>query len=160
MDKDAIIKTDIEWLNERSKEYELGVPTVSDKEWDDKYFQLKELVGDNQLNIPNNPLEVVNPGFDIKAVDELKKVEHNHEMLSLDKTKSIFEVLAFLNNHDYIAMAKMDGLTLSLRYLNGKLISAETRGNGFVGEDVTHNAMVIDSIPKTINSQDELIVDG
>ena len=165
MNDDAIIKTeniktDIDWLNERSKEYEFGQPTVSDQEWDDKYFQLKDLVGDSQINIPNNPLEIVNAGFDVKAVNELKKVEHNHEMLSLDKTKSIFEVLAFLNNHDYCAMAKMDGLTCSLRYLNGKLVSAETRGDGKVGEDITHNAMVINSIPKTINYQDELIVDG
>ena len=57
-------------------------------------------------------------------------------------------------------MAKMDGLTCSLRYENGHLICAETRGDGFVGEDITHNAMVIRSIPKKIKYKDPLTVDG
>ena len=57
-------------------------------------------------------------------------------------------------------MCKMDGLTCSLRYVNGKLVSAETRGNGAEGEDVFHNAKVIPSIPKQIPYNEELIVDG
>ena len=81
-------------------------------------------------------------------------------MLSLDKTKSIDEVKSFLGNKDFIFMAKMDGLTCSLRYLDGKLVSAETRGNGQVGEDILHNALVVKNIPKRINYQNELIVDG
>jgi DNA ligase (NAD+) len=54
----------------------------------------------------------------------------------------------------------LDGLTCSLYYANGRLQRAETRGNGVIGEDITHNAMVIPSIPKQINYLDELIVDG
>ena len=57
-------------------------------------------------------------------------------------------------------MAKLDGLTLTLKYDKGKLISAETRGNGIVGEDVTHNARVIKNIPQEIGYDEELIVDG
>ena len=58
-------------------------------------------------------------------------------------------------------MGKMDGLTLSLHYIDGKLISAETRGNGVVGEQVLHNAMAIWNIPKTVKGmKGELIVDG
>ena len=72
-------------------------------------------------------------------------------MLSLDKTKDIEEIKSFLGDHEWIAMAKMDGLTCSLRYLNGKLVSAETRGNGIEGEDITHNALVIPSIPNKID---------
>ena len=57
-------------------------------------------------------------------------------------------------------MAKMDGLTCSLTYKKGVLTLAETRGNGIVGENVTHNAMVIDSIPKRLDTFDDLTVDG
>ena len=81
-------------------------------------------------------------------------------MLSLAKTKEINEVESFLGDKAYICMAKMDGLTCSLRYLNGKLVSAETRGNGQIGEDILHNALVIKNIPKRIPWQDEFIVDG
>ena len=51
-------------------------------------------------------------------------------------------------------------MTCSLRYLNGKLVSAETRGDGIEGEDILHNALVIKNIPKKIDYQDELIIDG
>ena len=149
----------IAWLNARNAEYEKGHPTVSDKEWDDVYFGLKKVMP-KTLDIPANPITSVSPTFNQTAVNELLKIEHNHEMLSLDKTKSMFEVLAFLNNHDYIAMAKMDGLTCSLRYVDGKLVSAETRGNGYIGEDITHNARVINTIPKNIDYEGELVVDG
>jgi DNA ligase (NAD+) len=57
-------------------------------------------------------------------------------------------------------MAKMDGLTCSLHYVNGHLISAETRGDGEIGEDILHNALVISSIPKKIEYTDELVIDG
>ena len=57
-------------------------------------------------------------------------------------------------------MCKMDGLTCSLTYKDGVLVRAETRGDGFVGEDILHNAFVIKSIPKTIPCKGEVIVDG
>ena len=81
-------------------------------------------------------------------------------MLSLDKTKSIDVISSFINGKDYVAMAKMDGLTCSLHYLDGKLVSAETRGNGIEGEDILHNALVVKNIPNKINYKEELIVDG
>ena len=132
-------------LDKLTDDYDQGHPSVSDKEWDDLYFQLE------------NPDEL---DIHYDFVTKLEKINHNHKMLSLAKTKSIEEVSAFINKHPYIAMAKMDGLTCSLRYVNGELVSAETRGDGFIGEDVTHNAKVIPSIPNKINYQDELIVDG
>ena len=137
--------------------YEQGHPIVSDKEYDDIYFELAQLEANGNTPITSDsPTQSVQYDF----VTTLQKVAHNHKMLSLDKTKNIADVKAFLGNHPYLAMAKMDGLTCSLRYLNGKLISAETRGNGIVGEDVTHNAKIISSIPQTISYTDELIVDG
>jgi DNA ligase (NAD+) len=81
-------------------------------------------------------------------------------MLSLAKTKSLDEVNNFLHGKESIAMLKMDGLTCSLRYENGHLVSAETRGNGFVGEDILHNALHLPSIPKTIPYKEKLVIDG
>ena len=150
------IQQEIEWLNNRTKEYDKGFPTVSDKEWDDRYFKLQAVEQQTGIFNPQSPTQSIPYG----VISELKKVEHNHPMLSLDKTKDLFEVIGFLTNHKFLGMAKMDGLTCSLRYFNGKLISAETRGNGIVGEDVTHNAFVINTIPNKINYKDELIVDG
>ena len=143
-------------LNQATIAYDEGHPLISDKEWDDMYFELVNLEKETGENLPNSPTHSI----PFEVVSELKKVEHNHPMLSLDKTKDLNVVKSFLNEHDWIVMAKMDGLTCSLRYLNGKLISAETRGNGIIGEDITHNAMVIPSIPKTIYTKEEVIVDG
>ena len=136
--------------------YDEGCPIISDKEWDDMYFRLVELEKETGEIFPNSPTQKIH----FQTVSELKKVEHNHLMLSLDKTKDIEEIKKFINNHDWIAMAKMDGLTCSLCYKEGKLISAETRGNGTTGEDITHNAMVIPSIPKNIPYKEEVIIDG
>ena len=54
----------------------------------------------------------------------------------------------------------MDGLTISLRYLNGELVSAETRGNGEIGEDVLHNVKTFKNVPLKINTKREVIIDG
>ena len=75
-------------------------------------------------------------------------------MLSLDKTKSIDATKSFLGNKDFICMAKMDGLTCSLRYLDGKL-SAETRKWYWRRR---YNALK--NIPNKINYKEELIIDG
>ena len=143
-------------LNNATKAYDEGNPIMSDKEWDDIYFWLVEAEKYCGFKNPNSPTVKIH----YSVVNELVKVKHNHEMLSLPKTKEINEVESFLNGHNFIAMAKMDGLTCSLRYLNGQLVSAETRGDGIIGEDITHNAMVIPSIPKQIDYYDELVVDG
>ena len=82
-------------------------------------------------------------------------------MLSLQKTKSLEEVEQFLDNCDSLIMLKMDGLTCSLTYVDGELVSAETRGNGIVGEDILHNALQIRSIPNYIpRISGKLVVDG
>lgn len=143
-------------LNQATIAYDEGYPIISDKEWDDMYFELLDLEKETREVLYNSPTHTI----PFEVVSELKKVEHNHPMLSLDKTKDLEVVKSFLKGHDWIAMAKMDGLTCSLKYVNGKLVSAETRGNGIIGEDITHNAAVISSIPKTIYIREELIVDG
>lgn len=160
MDPDRIdeyrIRDLINKLNYYTKKYDEGNPEISDKEWDNMYFELQDLENWTGLYFEDSPTQKVI----FQEVSKLNKVEHNHPMLSLDKTKSIDAVKSFLDNKDFICMAKMDGLTCSLRYLDGKLVSAETRGNGQVGEDILHNALVVKNIPKKINYQNELIVDG
>ena len=143
-------------LNDATKAYDEGHPIMSDKDWDDLYFQLDNLEKQYNYVLPNSPTHLI----DYQVVSKLNKVVHNHPMLSLAKTKNIEEVKEFLGSKSFIAMCKMDGLTCSLRYVNGKLVSAETRGNGAEGEDVFHNAKVIPSIPKQISYNEELIVDG
>ena len=146
----------IEDLNKATVAYDKGEPIMTDAEWDSLYFAVSEYEYWNGYSSPNSPTQKVH----FETVSELKKVKHNHPMLSLNKTKDINEVKSFLGDHDYVVMAKMDGLTCSLHYEDGKLVSAETRGNGIEGEDITYNAMVIHSIPKRIKYKDPLTVDG
>ena len=143
-------------LNIYTEAYDRGEPIISDKEWDDLYFKLVKMENETGLYYEDSPTQKIH----FQEVSKLNKVEHNHPMLSLAKTKEISEVESFLGDKAYICMGKMDGLTCSLRYLGGKLVSAETRGNGQVGEDILHNALVIKNIPKRIPWQDEFIVDG
>lgn len=143
-------------LNYYTKKYDEGNPEINDKEWDNMYFELQDLENRTGLYFEDSPTQKVI----FQEVNKLNKVEHNHPMLSLDKTKSIDAIKSFIGNKDCICMAKMDGLTCSLRYLDGKLVSAETRGNGVVGEDILHNALQVKNIPNKINYKDELIVDG
>ena len=150
------IRTRINFLNEKTKEYDKGCPTISDKEWDDVYFELKELEDNFHIYFNDSPTQSIS----YEVVSSLEKIEHNHEMLSLEKTKSLEEVKDFLGAVPYLAMCKMDGLTCSLKYSGGKLVSAETRGNGFIGENILHNVRIIPSIPKEIPYINDLIVDG
>ena len=146
----------IETLNHHTKLYDEGRPEISDAAWDDMYFRVQAYEKETGTIAPNSPTNFISYG----VVSELKKVTHNHPMLSLAKTKNLDDVKKWSNGEKLVAMAKMDGLTCSLCYENGKLVSAETRGNGKIGEDVTHNAKVIASIPKKINNPHRFVIDG
>ena len=146
----------IDKLNYYTELYDKGITAISDKEWDELYFALETMEKETGIIYPDSPTQSIY----FEKVSELKKVQHNHPMLSLDKTKNFDDIKSFVKGHSWIAMAKMDGLTCSLKYINGELVSAETRGNGVEGEDVTHNAKVITSIPQKINYKNELTVDG
>lgn len=143
-------------LNYHTKLYDQGTPVISDADWDAMYFELFNLENHTGYYLPNSPTQKIN----YEVVNELKKVKHNHPMLSLQKTQSIDEINSFIGNKDYIIMLKVDGLTCSLGYENGILVSAETRGDGEIGEDVLHNANVIKNIPKKIPYKGKLTVDG
>lgn len=146
----------IEYLNYHTKCYDEGNPEISDTEWDRHYFELQKLENEYSIYFNDSPTQSIS----YEVVNSLERVAHNHDMLSLEKTKALNEVKDFLGNVPYLAMCKMDGLTCSLKYENGYLISAETRGNGKVGENILHNAKVIPSIPKQIPYTNTLIIDG
>ena len=143
-------------LNYHTKLYDEGTPIISDTDWDAMYFELFNLENHTGYYLPNSPTQKIN----YEVINELKKVKHNHPMLSLQKTQSIDEVNNFIGNKDYIIMLKVDGLTCSLGYENGVLVSAETRGDGETGEDILHNAYVVKNIPKKIAYKGKLTVDG
>ena len=159
MDK-LTINTLIEKLNYHTKLYDEGRPEISDVEWDKMYFELQDLERSTGIYLENSPTQKI----DYQVVSELKKVKHNHPMLSLDKTKDWNEFLGYFRDIDaskaVVGMLKLDGLTCSLKYVDGKLVSAETRGDGIEGEDILHNVLTIKNIPKRINSEYDLIVDG
>ena len=146
----------VDLLNKATAAYDEGMPIMTDREWDKLYFELLDLEEKTGIILKNSPTQAIH----YESVNALNKVTHNHKMLSLEKTKEIDVIKSFVGKEDYLAMCKMDGLTCSLTYRNGRLVAAETRGNGLVGEDILHNAMVIPSIPKRIRYQDELVVDG
>jgi DNA ligase (NAD+) len=153
-------------LNHATKQYDKGHPTLTDKQWDDMYFELKKLEEETGIIYPDSPTQKV---F-FEEVSKLNKVEHNHPMLSLDKTKDPTAISSFVKGHDWFGMFKMDGLTVSLTYEKGELVRAETRGNGIEGEDVWHNICQVKNIPLHIptkdfgshiyNIADRVIVDG
>lgn len=146
----------VDILNRATIKYDEGNPIMNDKKWDNLYFELFDLEQALGYHFVNSPTQRVN----YEVVNELTKVTHNHPMLSLQKTKSIEALQAFVGKEDYVIMLKLDGLTCSIKYKDGKLISAETRGNGEVGEDISHNIYSIGNIPKRISFKGELIIDG
>lgn len=143
-------------LNYYTKLYDEGTPAITDKEWDDLYFELFRLENLSKYVLENSPTQRIN----YQVVNQLNKVEHNHPMLSLAKTKDLQDIKNMFKNNEFFMMAKMDGLTCSLTYEHGYLVKAETRGNGIIGEDILHNALVIQSIPNRITYLEPLTVDG
>jgi DNA ligase (NAD+) len=129
---------------------------ISDREYDILFDKLKEMEYTSGIVYADSPTITV--GYE--AVSKLRKVNHNHPLLSLGKTTDIKEFADYFGQRDVCLMAKMDGLTASLKYVDGKLVLAESRGNGEVGEDITHNAKHFVNLPMTIPYKGELIVDG
>lgn len=157
-----IIKTNriielVSLLNEyRDAYYNRNESLVSDKEYDMLFDELVKLEQEQGLILANSPTQTV--GYEV--VSQLKKVTHNHPLLSLGKTTEIQEFYDYFKGLPMLLMAKMDGLTCSLLYKDGKLVRAESRGDGETGEDITHNAKVIVNLPLEIPFKGEMIIDG
>lgn len=144
-------------LNEAAKAYYSGhESTMSDKEYDELYAELQRMEQETGIILPDSPTRRV--GYEV--VSELLKVKHEYPALSLDKTKDREELKKWLGEHIGILSWKLDGLTAVATYDNGKLVSLVTRGNGEVGEDVTHNAKYIEGLPVQIPFMGHLVVRG
>ncbi len=150
------MKSLIEELNNASIAYYTSTPIMSDYDWDKKYEELQMLENQENIIFPNSPTQ--NVGYTIS--DKLNEVKLDHLMLSLDKTKSINDLKNFAGNKQCIVSVKCDGLSTTLKYIHGELVSAITRGNGYEGTDVLQNVLTINNIPKKIPYYDELIIDG
>ena len=141
--------------------YTLDDPLVSDKEYDKLYKELSQLEEQHpDLVLDDSPVKRIGD----KVSPTLSKIKHKHIMGSL---KNCFDVndlnkfFSFLPNQtELMVQSKFDGLALELVYRQGKLISASTRGDGFIGEDVLKNVLTITSIPKEIPIQKETIIYG
>ena len=157
MNKTERIKELTKMLNEyRNAYYNESKSIISDYEYDKLYDELEKLENETGLSFANSPTKTV--GFQVKS--ELKKIKHSHPMLSLDKTKSVDDLRKFAGDKDCILSLKMDGLTCLLTYENGELVQAETRGNGDIGELITHNANVFENIPLTIEYKGHFEIEG
>ena len=148
----------IKQLNLWTKLYDESNPIISDEEWDDLYFDCQLFEEETGYIHPDSPTNSIS--YENDARGHLKKIKHDHPMLSLAKTKDNNVLKKWCGSKRILVMHKCDGLTLSLHYDNGKFVSAETRGNGTIGEDVTANALRVKSIPKTIKYKKPLIIDG
>lgn len=147
----------INQLNKYSYEYyTLGNPTVSDTTYDGLYDKLVQLEEETGIIYSNSPTQNVGN----KILPFLKKVTHEYPLLSLNKTKKEEDIIKWSNNKSIVEMLKLDGLTLCLTYIDGKLTKAETRGNGKEGEDILHNAKVFTNIPLTIPTKEKTIIVG
>ena len=155
----------VDILNKWAHEYYvLDNPTVSDKEYDTLYDELRRLEEESGEVYFDSPTKRVG-GEPIKGFE---KHTHIEKLFSLDKAVSTEELRAFLTRvdkgvagqKDYTVEYKFDGLTVCLTYDKGQFVRATTRGNGVVGEDVTAQVLTIKSFPMKIKYQGTLEVRG
>ncbi len=122
-------------------------PIMSDREYDlltNELIRLEEITG---VVLSGSPTQKVSGDI----LDELTPIRHTTPMLSAAKTKILTDVMKFAKNHSVMLSWKMDGLTLVLRYDNGELQQAVTRGReGIIGEDVTHTVKTFVNVPLRI----------
>ena len=175
MDEKAKIELLVEELNKYAYEYySLDNPTVTDKEYDEKYDELKALEKENEYVLPYSPTLRVGD----RILEGFNKYTHKARLWSLDKAQTIQEIkdwhnrnIKFVNEMNlrgeelpslkYVLTKKFDGLTVNLTYdENGILVTAATRGTGETGENVTAQVQTIKSIPLKIESGDLFEIHG
>ena len=164
MDKIKRIKELIQIINKHNYNYYvLDNPTIADREYDKIYDELVSLERDTGVVLPDSPTlkvgDVVLEGF--------KKHTHISRLYSLDKCNTFEELKSWIDGinkqygeQEFTLEYKFDGLQMTVIYENGKLLKAATRGNGFVGEEVTNQVLTIKSIPLFINFKGKLVVQG
>ena len=156
-DKKRRIEELIETLNEASAAYyDEASEIMSNYEYDALYDELELLEKETGYTPLNSPTK--NVGYTVQS--ELPKERHRSRMLSLDKTKSREELVAWLGDHEGLLSWKLDGLTVVLTYEGGELVKAVTRGNGDIGEVITPNARVFVNVPKHIPYKGHAVIRG
>ncbi len=144
--------------------YNMDNPSITDQEYD-KY--LRELINLEEkypeFADPNSPTKRVGG----EAIDKFQKVQHKIPMISLSNVFNEEEIRDFSNriknagfNPKYVCELKIDGLSVSLHYEHGKLVFAATRGDGVIGEDITHNVKTIKTVPLDLGRDIDIEVRG
>ncbi|MCR5134205.1 MAG: NAD-dependent DNA ligase LigA [Clostridiales bacterium] len=147
----------VKTLDEAARAYYAeGREIMSNFEYDALYDELAALEQQTGVILAGSPTQRV--GYEVMT--ELPKERHESRMLSLDKTKSVEELAAFVGTHESLISWKLDGLTVVLTYRGGQLFKAVTRGNGEIGEVITPNAKVFANVPLRIPYEEELILRG
>lgn len=143
--------------------YDLDSPTISDAEYDKLYYSLVDLEKKTGVVLPNSP--TLRVGGDV--LEGFKKRKHPKMLYSLNKVKSAQELKSWIEDIKKVSKDakfsveyKFDGLHLVIEYNNGEYVSATTRGNGSVGEDVTEQVRTIRSVPLNIPFKKHLFVEG
>ena len=136
--------------------YQQSREIMSNYDYDALYDELVEL--EKKTGIVLSDSVTQNVGYEV--LSQLEKVEHEKPMLSLDKTKSVEALQDWIGDQKAILSWKLDGLTIVLTYENGELKQAVTRGNGFIGEDITNNAKQFRNVPLRIPHTGKLVLRG
>ena len=144
-------------LARAAKAYYTGKGELMDNyEYDAKYDELLALEEELGFFFPESPTRYV--GYEIS--DGAIKVEHEFPALSLGKTKNREELADWLGDNSGVLSWKLDGLTCQLTYDDGKLVTAATRGNGEIGENITKNAKHFIGVPQEVPTKEHLVVRG
>ena len=155
----------IEILNKASYEYyTLDNPSITDQEYD-RYMQELIKMETEHPELKRDDSPTVRVGGQV--IDAFEKVTHEIPMLSLSNVFNESDIVSFgervkkeINNPKYVCELKIDGLSVSLTYKDGKLVRGATRGDGVVGEDITHNVRTIKNVPLTLNEKIDIEVRG
>ncbi len=157
MDKIGRIKELVSILQKASYAYYgLDSPLMTDKEYDDLYDELSMLEKETNCILAGSPTVKVQ-GY---ILDGFTKVKHSKLMLSANKTKETQEIEKFVAGKRFYGSYKLDGLTVVVRYKDGKLTQGITRGNGIEGEDVTEQCRFIKNLPMNIPYKENLELRG
>ena len=144
-------------LNDASRQYyQFDKEIMSNQEYDKLYDELVALEKETGITLSTSP--TVNVGYEV--VSNLPKERHPSPMLSLDKTKDVQELKAWLGDKEGLLSWKLDCLTVVLTYENGTLAKAVTRGDGVIGEVITANARVFENIPLKIPYSGQTVIRG
>jgi len=155
----------IKIINEADYNYHtLDKPTITDQEYD-KYLRELYRIEEDHPELIRDDSPSQRAGGQI--LDEFEKVKHKIPMMSLSNVFNESEIMDFDSrirkegiNPSYVCELKIDGLSVSLRYEKGKLVTAATRGDGTTGEDITNNVKTIKTVPLTLNREIDIEVRG